>query len=208
MRVRENDTGQVEAVATCEAAGTERRTCANDSSHIEERAIPATGHAWGEPAVEFSDDMASATATWTCANDASHRHVETCKVAKREKLAASCFAHGEDVYVATAAFAGAAPFVFEATVENTPAKGHHFEGMVCPDCGTHLGDVNGNGVVNVVDAQIAYDIAIGKGDYSDLPGYKAYRAAADVTGAAGSPDGELDASDAFRIQCVALCGWE
>ena len=197
---------QVETAATCEAAGTERRTCANDGSHAEERAIPATGHAWGEPAVEFSDDMASATATWTCANDTSHKHVETCKVTKREKLAASCFAHGEDVYVATAAFVGAAPFVFEATVENTPAKGHHFEGMVCADCGTHLGDVNGNGAVNIVDAQIAYDIAA-HNKYSGTEAYAAYCKAADVTGAGGAPDGAVDAVDAFRIQYITHYGW-
>ena len=197
---------QVEAAATCEAAGTERRTCANDGSHAEERAIPATGHAWGEPAVEFSDDMASATATWTCANDASHRHVESCKVTKREKLAASCFAHGEDVYVATAAFAGAAPFVFEAASENTLAKGHRFEGMVCADCGTHLGDVNGNGAVNIVDAQIAYDIAA-HNEYSGIEAYAAYCKAADVTGAGGAPDGAVDAVDAFRIQYIIHYGW-
>ena len=197
---------QVEAAATCEAAGTERRTCANDGSHAEERAIPAKGHTWGEPAVEFSDDMASATATWTCANDASHRHVESCKVTKREKLAASCFAHGEDVYVATAAFAGAAPFVFEAASENTLAKGHRFEGMVCADCGTHLGDVNGNGAVNIVDAQIAYDIAA-HNEYSGIEAYAAYCKAADVTGAGGAPDGAVDAVDAFRIQYIIHYGW-
>ena len=197
---------RVEAAATCEAAGTERRTCANDGSHAEERAIPATGHAWGESAVEFSDDMASATATWTCANDASHRHVETCKVTKREKLAASCFAHGEDVYVATAAFAGATPFVFEAALENTSAKGHHFEGMVCADCGTHLGDVNGNGAVNIVDAQIAYDIAA-HNKYNGTEAYAAYCKAADVPGAGGAPDGAVDAVDAFRIQYIIHYGW-
>ena len=70
------------------------------------------------------------------------------------------------------------------------------------------GDVNGNGAVNIVDAQIAYDIATILGMYADLPGYKAYRGAADITGPGGAPDGIVDAVDAFRIQYAALHGWE
>ena len=199
--------------ATCEDAETTTYTATvsadgmpSGTSSTTRATAPAKGHAWSEPAVEFSDDMASATATWTCANDTSHKHVETCKVTKREKLAASCFAHGEDVYVATAAFAGATPFVFEAASENTPAKGHRFEGMVCADCGTHLGDVNGNGAVNIVDAQIAYDIAA-HNKYNGIEAYAAYCKAADVTGADGAPDGAVDAVDAFRIQYITHYGW-
>ena len=70
------------------------------------------------------------------------------------------------------------------------------------------GDVNGNGAVNIVDAQIAYDIATILGMYADLPGYKAYHGAADITGPGGAPDGIVDAVDAFRIQYAALHGWE
>lgn len=63
------------------------------------------------------------------------------------------------------------------------------------------GDVNGNGVLNAVDAQIAYDLATidlyqNRADYADM------RARADVTW-----DGEVDAADAFAIQYAALHGW-
>ena len=97
-----------------------------------------------------------------------------------------------------------------ATLVGSPVapKGHAFDGMTCADCGTHLGDVNDNGAVNIVDAQIAYDLATILGMYADLPGYKAYRGAADVTGPGGAPDGIVDAVDAFRIQYAALHGWE
>ena len=96
--------------------------------------------------------------------------------------------------------------MFEAASENTPAKGHRFEGMVCADCGTHLGDVNGNGAVNIVDAQIAYDIAA-HNKYNGIEAYAAYCKAADVTGADGAPDGAVDAVDAFRIQYITHYGW-
>ena len=172
------------------------------------QAAPAQGHSFGEPVIAFADDMGSATATWTCAKDPSHVVTASCQVEKRVGAQATCFDNGDMLCVASFVADNGNLTALDCEHEAIPASGHHFQGRVCPDCGTHLGDVNGNGVVNVVDAQVAYDIAIGKGDYSDLPGYKAYRAAADVTGAAGSPDGELDASDAFRIQYVALCGWD
>ena len=191
--------------ATCDIAGLERRTCANDATHIEERTIAAKGHAWGTPVIEFAADNASATATWTCANDETHKHTETCIVTKKTK-AATCFEHGENIYVATASIAGEDAFVMESTAEEIPATGHNFNGGTCANCNTHLGDVNGNGVLNIVDAQIAYDIAT-HNMYSELEGYDAYRAASDITGENGTPDGYVDAQDAFRIQYVALRGW-
>ncbi len=172
------------------------------------QAAPAQGHSFCEPVIAFADDMGSATATWTCAKDPSHVVTASCKVEKQVGTQATCFDNGDMLCVASFVADNGNLTVLACEHEAIPAAGHHFQGRVCSDCGTHLGDVNGNGVVNVVDAQIAYDITIGKGDYSNLPGYRAYRAAADVTGTAGSPDGELDASDAFRIQYVALCGWD
>ena len=68
------------------------------------------------------------------------------------------------------------------------------------------GDVSGNGRLNVVDAQLAYDIALGK--CTALPDYAAMRSRADVTGApGGGPDGQVTANDAFAIQYAALRGW-
>lgn len=40
-----------------------------------------------------------------------------------------------------------------ASEDTTPAIGHNFNGTICANCGTHLGDVNGNGKINIVDAQ-------------------------------------------------------
>ena len=60
-------------------------------------------------------------------------------------------------------------------------------------------DINGNGVVNIVDAQIAYDISCGR--LTDLSNYSDLQKAADVNG-----DGVVDASDALAIQRYALTG--
>ena len=193
----------VRYTATAAAAGMPQGTASKTV-----QAAPVQGHSFGEPVIAFADDMGSATATWTCAKDPSHVVTASCKVEKQVGTQATCFDNGDMLCVASFVADNGNLTALACEHEAIPAAGHHFRDRVCPDCGTHLGDVNGNGVVNVVDAQVAYDIAIGKGDYSDLPGYRAYRAAADVTGTAGSPDGELDASDAFRIQYVALCGWD
>ena len=68
------------------------------------------------------------------------------------------------------------------------------------------GDVNCNGRLNVVDAQLAYDIALGK--HTELPEYATMRSRADVAGAPdGGPDGNITANDAFAIQYAALHGW-
>ena len=71
---------------------------------------------------------------------------------------------------------------------------------------TKSGDANCNGRLNVVDAQLAYDIALGK--HTELPGYATMRSRADVTGTPDSgPDGNVTANDAFAIQYAALHGW-
>ena len=59
--------------------------------------------------------------------------------------------------------------------------------------GVATGDVNQNGKINIVDAQIAYDIACGL--HKDNEGYAQLYALAEVTG-----DNIVDAADAFAIQ--------
>ena len=67
------------------------------------------------------------------------------------------------------------------------------------------GDVNCNGLLNIVDAQVAYDIA--NGGHAVRHALAWMRSRADVTGPAGAPDGAVDAQDAFAIQRAALLGW-
>ena len=62
-----------------------------------------------------------------------------------------------------------------------------------------LGDVNFNNRINVVDAQIAYDISSGM--YTTHEKYETMRLAADV-----NKDGIADAADAFAILVCAVSG--
>lgn len=63
------------------------------------------------------------------------------------------------------------------------------------------GDVNNNGVLNIVDAQVAYEIAT-KDSYESRPDYANMRVRADVNW-----DDEVDAADAFAIQYAVHYGW-
>ena len=64
---------------------------------------------------------------------------------------------------------------------------------------------NCNGLLNIVDVQVAYDIA--NGGHAERRDLAWMRSRADVTGPAGAPDGAVDAQDAFAIQRAALLGW-
>lgn len=82
-----------------------------------------------------------------------------------------------------------------ASTESEPVS------FTCPAPSSYpLGDVNGNGVVNVIDAQIAYDIAT-HAISENLPEYADLCQRAGVTG-----DGSVDADDSFAIQYIALRG--
>ncbi len=194
--------------ATCETPGKKAGThCSRCDYATGGEEIEALGHKWGEAEVVPDADMSSATATWTCENDKNHKRVVLCPVLKTVKKAATCTAPGEYIYTATAMIDNKTLLSKELKTEKMPATGHHFDGLTCTDCKVQLGDVNGNGTVNIVDAQMAYDIAT-KGAYKDLDAYAAYCSAADVTGTNdGKPDGRVDAIDAFRIQYVIHNGW-
>ena len=197
--------------ATCEADGTKTATCENAGCGKKDTIADegsALGHKWGEAVVVPAEDMNSAVATWTCENDKTHTRVVLCPVAKSVKKAATCFAAGEYAYTATAMVNNETLLSKEIATEKIPATGHHFDGLTCTDCKNQLGDVNASGKINIVDAQMAYDIASKEGAYKDLDAYAAYYSAADVTGSDdGKPDGTVDALDAFRIQYVVLYGW-
>ena len=64
--------------ATCETDGVQTRTCKNDPSHTETRAISKLGHAYGEWVVTKEATCSEAgEKARTCANDASHVEKET-----------------------------------------------------------------------------------------------------------------------------------
>ena len=81
---------------------------------------------------------------------------------------------------------------------------HAYDQGICVNCGVLWGDLNSNGQVNVVDAQIAYDVA--RGVYGTREAAPELFALADVSGPNGTPDGLVDAQDSLAIHFAALMG--
>ena len=96
--------------------------------------IPATGHAYGEPAFQWSADGKTCTVTFTCGNDETHVETLTAEITSAVKTAPTCTEKGVTVYTAKVTFEGKD---YTATLELTdiPAAGHHYEDGVCTVCG-------------------------------------------------------------------------
>ena len=102
--------------ATCETAGVKAHwkcdVCGKLFSDAEgttevalkDLAIPATGHAYGEPVWKWNDDF-TASATFTCANDASHVEKVDATVTS-EVTEGSCEVGGTRTYTAKVTFEG------------------------------------------------------------------------------------------------------
>ncbi|MEE0562951.1 MAG: bacterial Ig-like domain-containing protein, partial [Oscillospiraceae bacterium] len=123
----------VEAVpATCETAGVEAywkcSVCGKlfsdaegkTETTLEKLAIPATGHAYGEPVWKWNDDF-TASATFTCGNDDSHVKKVDATVTS-EVTEGSCEVGGTRTYTAKVTFEG--KDYTDTKTEPVPAKGH------------------------------------------------------------------------------------
>lgn len=126
-------------------AGKKDATCTEDGytgdkvcSRCEEllakgKAVPATGHAWGDPVWSWSENEAQFIAVFTCENDGEH--TETLSVAPdafvREEP--TCTESGLRVYEGSVELDGRA---YAATAEETiPPLGHEIKDGVCTRCG-------------------------------------------------------------------------
>ena len=94
--------------AKCEEAGKTvyTATCKfgdKEYTSTKETTIAATGHKYGEPTFNWSEDGKECTATFTCENDKTHTQKEKCTVTKdaEKSTDAKCEEAGKAVYVAT-----------------------------------------------------------------------------------------------------------
>ena len=125
-------TAVAEVPATCETAGTSAHwkcdVCGKlfsdaegkTETTLEKLTIPATGHAYGEPAWKWTDDF-TASATFTCANDTSHMEKVDATVTS-EVTEGSCEVGGTRTYTAKVTFEGKE--YTDTKTEPIPAKGH------------------------------------------------------------------------------------
>ena len=125
-------TAVAEVPATCETAGTSAHwkcdVCGKlfsdaegkTETTLEKLAIPATGHAYGEPVWKWNDDF-TASATFTCGNDDSHVKKVDATVTS-EVTEGSCEVGGTRTYTAKVTFEG--KDYTDTKTEPVPAKGH------------------------------------------------------------------------------------
>ena len=125
-------TAVAEVPATCETAGVKAHwkceVCGKlfsdaegkTETTLEKLAIPATGHAYGEPVWKWNDDF-TASATFTCANDTSHVEKVDATVTS-EVTEGSCEVGGTRTYTAKVTFVG--KDYTDTKTEPVPAKGH------------------------------------------------------------------------------------
>ena len=128
-------TAVVEVPATCETAGVKAHwVCSvcgklfsdaegKTETTLEKLAIPATGHAYGEPVWKWNDDF-TASATFTCGNDASHVETVNATVTNEVTTEATCKADGVRTYTAKVTFEDKE--YTDTKTEVIPATGHAY----------------------------------------------------------------------------------
>lgn len=94
----------------------------------------ATGHSYGEPVWNWSEDGASCKVTFTCENDDSHKATPEVGISSVEKTPATCTETGVTTYTATVEFNGQT-YTDMKEVADIPATGHSYEDGKCTVCG-------------------------------------------------------------------------
>ena len=123
------------------------------------------------------------------------------------KLAIKQVTQSEGMFAGCTALEGGEGTVFDASFTDA-SRARVDNGAAAPGyfIGSHAeldGDVSGNGALNIVDAQIAYDMVKSPETYADRADYESMYSRADVKW-----NNDVDATNAFAIQRAALCGWD
>ena len=151
-------TAVAEVPATCETAGVKAHwkceVCGKlfsdaegkTETTLEKLAIPATGHAYGEPVWKWNDDF-TASATFTCGNDASHVKTVNAAVTNEVTTAATCEADGVRTYTAKVTFEDKE--YTDTKTEVIPATSHDTELVGAKDATCTEDGYTGNEVCKV-----------------------------------------------------------
>ena len=126
-------TAVAEVPATCEETGVKAHwVCSvcgklfsdadgKNETTLEALTIPATGHAWGQPAWTWTGTE-SASAVFTCGNDGSHTQTLPAAVTSQVTTEPGCESTGVRTYTATVTFEGQT--YTDTQTETLPAAGH------------------------------------------------------------------------------------
>ena len=144
-------TNEVTTEATCEVDGVRTYTAkvtfeGKEYTDAKTEAIPATGHAYGEPVWKWNDDF-TASATFTCGNDASHVKNVTAEVTSAVTTPAACETTGVRTYTAKVTFEGKE--YTDTKTETLPATSHDTELVGAKDATCTEDGYTGNEVCKV-----------------------------------------------------------
>ena len=144
-------TNEVTTEATCEVDGVRTYTAkvtfeGKEYTDTKTEAIPATGHAYGEPVWKWNDDF-TASATFTCGNDASHVENVTATVTNAVTTEATCKVDGVRTYTAKVTFEGKE--YTDTKTEVIPATDHDTELVGAKDATCTEDGYTGNEVCKV-----------------------------------------------------------
>ena len=138
-------TSAVKTPATCTEAGVTTYTATvefNGKTYTDTKDladIPATGHSYGEPVWNWSEDGKTCTVTFTCEKDETHKETPKVIVTSAEKTPGTCTEAGVTTYTATVEFNGKT-YTDTKEVADIPATGHSYDNGKCTVCGAIASD--------------------------------------------------------------------
>ena len=138
-------TSAVKTPANCTEAGVTTYTATvefNGKTYTDTKDltdIPATGHSYGKPEWNWSEDGKTCTVTFICVNDETHKETPEVKVASEIKTPATCTETGVTTYTATVEFNGQT-YTDTKDLTDIPATGHSYENGKCTVCGAIASD--------------------------------------------------------------------
>ena len=124
-------TSAVKKPATCTETGVTTYTATvefNGQTHKDTKDvadIPATGHSYGKPVWNWSEDGKTCTVTFTCENNPEHKETPEADVTSEVKTPATCTEKGVTTYTATVEFNGQT-YTDTKEVADIPATGHSY----------------------------------------------------------------------------------
>ena len=138
-------TSAVKKPATCTETGVTTYTATvefNGQTHKDTKDvadIPATGHSYGKPVWNWSEDGKTCTVTFTCEKDENHKESPKVDVTSAIKKPATCTETGVTTYTATVEFNGQT-YTDTKDVADLPATGHSYDNGKCTVCGAIVSD--------------------------------------------------------------------
>ena len=138
-------TSAVKKPATCTETGVTTYTATvefNGQTYTDTKDVadlPATGHSYGKPVWNWSEDGKTCTVTFTCEKDETHKETPVVKVTSAVKKPATCTETGVTTYTATVEFNGQT-YTDTKDVADIPATGHSYDNGKCTVCGAIASD--------------------------------------------------------------------